>query len=89
MRPNAVSRVDQPLGCASTCLCSLIVGSNPIILIDVQGADGNTTILSNQPDELLPDILHLVVLAEKSDVVIDSRRGWLSGSQIDISLVFG
>ena len=52
----------------------------------IQGTDRNTAVLSNQPNQLLADVLYLVILAQESDVTLDSRLGRLSGRQVEVSL---
>lgn len=63
-------------------LQSLVIRPNTKVLICVQRADRNTAILSNQPNELLANVLHVIILAKESDMIIHSRLGWLSDNEV-------
>lgn len=44
----------------------------------IQSSDGDATVLGNDADELLPNVLDVVVLSQLANVHLDCVLGWLT-----------
>lgn len=58
-------------------LDDLILWSHSIVLVGVEGPDGDTAVVGIKTNELLADILDFVILTKKSDVLVHGRFGGL------------
>lgn len=56
----------------------LMWNADPEFSALVQCADGNTTVLGNEADELLSNVLYVVVLSQLANVRLDCVLGWLT-----------
>lgn len=58
-------------------LDDLILWSHSVVLVGVEGSDGDTAVVGIETNELLADILDFVILTKKSDVLVHGRFGGL------------
>lgn len=60
---------------------TLAVCPDPIIFVLVKGSNGDASVLGDEPDELLANVFHVVVLLEEADMILNGCLGCLPVSE--------
>jgi hypothetical protein len=77
---SAMVSHEIPVGSNSHCKRGLRWDIDTIFPIFIQSPNGNPSILGNEPDELLSNVLDLIILLKAANVCLYCGLGWLAAA---------